>query len=119
MLALAAFALAEPEASGIIGVQQGIPLGLGYGYGGYGLGLGYGGLSLGGLHGGIWKREAESDPEADADASFNYAGNVGASAIGLGYGYAGLGNLGFLRVSASQFIRNIINGIAEQVYDSF
>ena len=56
-----------------------------------------GGLALGGLHGGIWKREAESDPEADA--SFNYAGSVGASAIGLGYGYAGLGNLGFLRVS--------------------
>ena len=93
-MALVAVALAEPEASGIIGVQQGIPLGLGYGYGGYGLGLGYGGLALGG----IWKREAESDPEADA--SFNYAGNVGASAIGLGYGYAGLGNLGFLRVRA-------------------
>ena len=97
VLALAAVALAEPEASGIIGVQQGIPLGLGYGYGGYGLGLGYGGLALGGLHGGIWKREAESGPEADA--SFNSAGSVGASAIGLGYGYAGLGNLGFLRVS--------------------
>ena len=118
MLALVAVALAEPEASGIIGVQQGIPLGLGYGYGGYGLGLGYGGLALGGLHGGIWKREAESDPEADAGI-FNYAGNVGASAIGLGYGYAGLGNLGFLRVSASQYIKIIFNGVEEQVYDSF
>ena len=100
MLALAAVALAEPEASGIIGVQQGIPLGLGYG--GYGLGLGYGGLALGG----IWKREAEADPEADA-GRFNYAGNVGASAIGLGYGYAGLGNLGFLRVSACVLYQNI------------
>merc|ERR1712038_2196399 len=80
--ALAALALAEPEASiGYGGLGYG---GLGLGYGGYG--LGYSGLRLGGigLRGGygLWKREADPEPEADAEpeaeASIGYGG--------LGYG---------------------------------
>merc|ERR1712038_233018 len=67
---------AEPEPSiGYGGLGYG---GLGLGYGGYG--LGYSGLRLGGigLRGGygLWKREADSEPEAEASIGYG----------GLGYG---------------------------------
>merc|ERR1712098_962530 len=99
-------ALADPEADadawyGAFGYSTPYALGsygyggLGYGYGGYGYaGLGYGGYGYGR---GYWKRSADAEPEAEADAdawyeTYGYAAPYAIGAYGYtGLGYAGLG----------------------------
>jgi len=84
--------------------------GYGLGLGGYGLGLGGYGLGLP-LAGGLWKREAEAEPEADAWLGYSgLYGGLGYAGLG-GLGYAGLGYAG-LPYTAAAAVPLCINGVA-------
>jgi len=79
--ALLAGANADPEADSWLGYSSGYGS-IGLGYGGYATSPIY--RSYGGY--GIWKRDAEAKPEAEAWGTYGYSG-LGGLGYGSGYGY--------------------------------